>query len=280
MSFELVHNAYGKSHVRLTRVTRRDDRHDLQELTVDIQLEGDFAASYLTGDNSRVVATDSMKNTVYVLAGQQPFADLEAFGQVLAEHFVKEYAQVSSASVHLVQHPWQRMTFAGREHPYAFVGGSGEKRVCTVAVTAHSKRIEAGFTDLRVLKTTDSAFIGFIRDRYTTLAEASDRIFATAVNATWRYRTAPPSWDSSFQRIRETLLRVFAAHKSLAVQQTLHAMGSAALEECAEIDEITLQMPNLHRIPFNLQPFGLENRSDIFVPTDEPYGLITGTLRR
>src|SRR5438034_1191684 len=94
MSAVLAHNSYGKSQVRLTRVTRHDDRHDIKEVGVAIKLEGDFAASYFQGDNSRVVATDTMKNTVYVLARQHGLADIESFGQLLVGHFLKEYPQV------------------------------------------------------------------------------------------------------------------------------------------------------------------------------------------
>src|SRR5262245_15494487 len=228
MSAVLTSNAYGKSQVRLTRVSRHADRHELKQLSIDIQLEGDFDACYLQGDNCSVIATDSMKNTVYALARQQPLTDIEGFGQALARHFLNTYSHVRSAVVRLSEQPWQRIVVDGREHPHAFVGGSSERYVCTVTLGRPSLRVESGLDGLLLLKTTDSAFKGFLRDQYTTLAEVEERIFATELTARWLY-TGPADWVCCHQLIRQTLLTAFARHKSLSVQQTLHAMGAAAL---------------------------------------------------
>lgn len=280
MSAVLTHNAYGKSQVRLTKVTRHPDRHDLKEWCIAVQLEGDFSASYVQGDNSRIVATDTMKNIVYALAHKHVLTALESFGQALARHFLEHYPQVSTATISLVEQPWQRLPIDGREHPHTFLGGGSEKRTSVVTLTRQSLRIESGLDDLALLKTTDSAFAGFLRDAYTTLPETDDRLFATVLSATWLYGAVPADWDGCHQRIRQAMLEVFARHKSLAVQQTLYAMGAAALEACRQIEEINLRMPNQHRLLVNLQPFGLENNNEIFVATEEPYGVITGTLRR
>jgi urate oxidase len=280
MSAVLAYNTYGKSQVRLTRVTRHADRHDLKELSVAIQLEGDFAASYTAGDNSRVVATDTMKNTVYILAKQLGVASVERFGQALAGHFLQEYPQVAQATIELEEHLWQRIAAGGREHPHAFVGGGSEKRTCTVVGSRDGVKFESGLDGLLVLKTTDSAFTGFVRDRYTTLPETNDRIFATMVSATWACDPAPADWDANHRLVRQTLLDGFARHPSLGVQHTLFAMGEAALAASSELREIRLQMPNKHRILVNLQPFGLDNKNEVFVATDEPFGLISGTVRR
>jgi urate oxidase len=274
MSATLTHNAYGKSQVRLTRVTRHADRHDLTELSVAIQLEGDFARSYLDGDNSQVVATDTMKNTVYVLAKTHGVADLEGFGVALARHFLQEYPQVTRAAIELDEQLWQRI------HPHAFVGGGSEKRTCVVTGTHEGCRVESGLGGLLVLKTTDSGFAGFVRDRYTTLPETNDRLFATLIAAAWTYTSALAEWDACHRMIRGALLDAFATHQSMSVQQTLYAMGEAALEACPQIEQIRLEMPNKHRILVNLQPFGLDNNNEVFVVTDEPFGLISGTVRR
>lgn len=280
MTAVLSHHAYGKCRVRLTKVTRRADRHDLKELTIDLRLEGDFGSAYTHGDNSHIIATDSMKNSVYVLAREHPLTDLESFGQHLADFFLTHYAQVALVHVRLAEQPWRRITVAGQEHPHAFLGGGAEQRTCTVNATRRERRIEAGLDNLLILKTTDSGFRGFVRDRYTTLPDTDDRIFATILTADWQYRDTTADWNRCYQLIRQTLLEVFARHPSLSVQQTLHAMGAAALDVCATIEEITLTMPNQHRLLVNLQPFGLDNPNEIFVPTAEPFGLITGTLRR
>jgi len=280
MSSTLTHNAYGKSGVRLTKVTRHGNRQEFKELTVNVQLEGDFALSYTEGDNSKVVATDSMKNTVYVLAAEHPLTDIESFGQTLAKHFIDKYSQVEGSSVHIVEHLWRRINFGGKPHDHSFVSAGDEKRTCTVHATRDKVVIEAGIENLVVAKTTDSKFSGFVRDEYTTLADAEDRIFATALEVSWTYSSPPADFNKTYETVRNTLLEVFANHLSLAVQQTLNAMGEAVLKAIAEIDEITITMPNQHRIAFNLAPLGKENKSEIFYAIDEPFGLITGTLKR
>jgi urate oxidase len=280
MSAVLTHHAYGKSQIRLTKVLRHAGRHELKELCIDIQLTGDFAASYTRGDNSRIVATDTMKNTVYVLAKDHPLTDIESFGQALAEHFLTTYPHVATAAIHLVEQPWQRLIVHGEAHPHAFIGGGGERRTSIVTLTRQCLRIESGFEGLALLKTTDSSFTRFIRDPYTTLPETEDRIFATLLTAGWLHGEPPVDWNQTYQLIRQTLVEVFAAHKSLSVQHTLHAMGAAALDACRSIEQISLQMPNRHHLLVNLQPFGLANNNEVFVATDEPFGLISATLGR
>lgn len=280
MSVALTHHAYGKSHIRLTRVTRHADRHDLKELCVAVQLEGDFAASYLTGDNRSIVATDTMKNIVYILAKKHGIGAIESFGEIVARHFVQTYPQVRAATIDLVEHSWRRLIVDGREHPHAFVGGTSEKRLAVVTLTRQGFRVESGLDELSLLKTTDSAFRGFIRDEYATLPETDDRILATMLSARWLWGKTPADWDRANQAVRLALVETFARHRSLSVQQTLHAMGTTALESCSEIEQITLTMPNKHHVLVNLEPFGLDNPNEVFVATDEPYGVITGTLCR
>jgi urate oxidase len=280
MSVVLTHHAYGKSRIRLTRVTRHADRHDLQELCVAVQLEGEFAASYLTGDNRDIVATDSMKNIVYVLAKKHGIGAIESFGETVARHFVQTYAQVRAATIHLAQHSWQRLVVDGRDHPHAFVGGASEKRTAAVTVARQGVRVESGLDGLSLLKTTDSTFTGFVRDQYTTLPETDDRIFATLLSARWFWSKTPADWDRAHRAIRLALVETFARHRSLSVQQTLHAMGTAALEICPEIEQITLTMPNKHHLLVNLLPFGMDNHNEVFVATDEPHGVISATLSR
>lgn len=279
MAVVLTQHAYGKSQVRLTKVTRHANRHDLDEWSVDVQLDGDFAAAYTDGDNRTVVATDTMKNTVYVLARDHDLSSPEAFGRTLAGHFLDTYPQVSAATIRVSVHPWQRIEAGGRPHPHAFVGGGSERRVGTVARTRHGERISAGLDDLLLLKTTDSAFRGFHRDEFTTLPEVDDRIMATVLTADWQYADEV-DWNGCHALIRRVLLEAFAGHRSLGVQHTLYAMGAAALAACPAVEEIALTMPNRHRLLVNLAPLGRDNPNAVFVATDEPFGLISGTLRR
>jgi urate oxidase len=279
---KLLQNSYGKSKVRLTKVTRAAAHHDLAEISVDVELKGDFTDSYTAGDNRKIIATDSMKNTVYVLAKENNFTSIEDFAAILCRHFVSTYAQVHAASAMIHETKWKRIKLEGSDHPHAFVFGGTEMRTCTVNLVRDDRTVilYGGIESLQVLKTSASEFSDFVTDRYRTLKDAKDRIFATTIEAKWNYYPDATDFNQYFTDIRAALLKTFATHHSLAVQQTLLAMGEAALAACPKIDLIDLKMPNQHRIPFNFQPFGLENNNEIFVPTDEPFGLITGTVKR
>jgi urate oxidase len=276
----LTQQSYGKSRIRLTKVTRLADRHDVRELTVEIELEGDFGDSYKIGDNRLVIPTDTMKNVVYALAREHPLESIEDFGAVVANHFLSNHSHVDQATVRLSLQPLERIRVDGREHPHAFCGKTHETRTSTVISSRHGLRIESGLDDLFLLKSTDSAFCGFLRDRYTTLQDASDRILATMLKADWLYTIDATDWNKAHARIRQALLETFARHLSVSVQQTLYAMGEAALDACSEIERITLVMPNQHRILVDLKPFGLENANEVFLAIDEPHGTISGTLQR
>jgi urate oxidase len=274
-------NHYGKSDVRLTKVIRNGKHHELIEFSVDIQLTGDFAESYTHGDNSKVVATDSMKNTVYVLAKEQPFSSPEEFALILAKHFPHTYQQVTAATVAVRQTAWSRIWVDGKPHEHAFVSAGSELHTAIASdVRGKNVTLAGGVADLLVLKTTHSAFKNFVTDRYRTLKDADDRIFATSVTATWDFETTHADFNDVYDRIKTAFLEVFATHMSFAVQETMYEMGRAALAAAPEVIRIAMRLPNKHRIPVNLAPFGLENNNDIFVWTDEPYGDISATLER
>ncbi len=276
----LVQNAYGKSKVRLTKVTRSEDRHIFKEICVDIQLQGDFERTYTVGDNSQVVATDSMKNLVYVLASNHPLEDIESFGKSLAEHILTTYKHVRSVDVRLVEELWHRILVDGKPHAHAFFGAGTEKRVAEIKATQQSIEIKSGIEALKLVKTTDSEFWGFIRDKHTTLPDVKDRIFGTSVSVHWLYLSGNPDFQKAYDTVRNVVLECFATHRSLAVQHTMNEIGQVALARVPDIREISIVMPNEHRIPFNLEPFALENKNEIFITTDQPYGLISATLKR
>jgi urate oxidase len=276
----LVKNAYGKSRVRLTKLTRFEDRHVFKEISVDIELQGDFERTYTVGDNSQVVATDSMKNLVYVLASQHSLDTIESFGKSMAEHILKTYKHVSSVNVRLVEELWQRIVVNGKAHAHSFYGAGAEKRIAEVDGTHDAIEIKSGIESLKLVKTTDSEFWGFIRDQHTTLSDVKDRIFGTSVSLEWSYQNSDPDYQTAYDTVRNVVLECFATHHSLAVQHTMNEIGQVALARVPDIQEISMVMPNEHRIPFNLQPFNLENKNEIFITTDEPFGLISATLKR
>ena len=280
MSIVLSHSGYGKSEIRLVKVTRRPDRHDLRDLTVDIGLEGEFDASYIAGDNTGLLATDTMRNTVYALAQENSIDPIESFGRRLVDHFLAADPGVKRARVHIVEHPWARLEVGGRPHEHAFERGSGGNRVATVVGDGDEPQIEAGIDDLLVLKTTGSGWEGFLRDRYTSLAETSDRILATIITARWSYRERGIDFGAAWCGVRQTILEAFSDHYSPSVQFTLHHMGKAVLDARSEVERISFSLPNKHHLLYDLARFGLKNENEIFQATDEPYGLIEGTVQR
>jgi urate oxidase len=272
--------AYGKSRVRLVQLTRRNDRHELCDLTVAIRFQGSYDESYTAGDNSAVLPTDTMKNTVYALAATGRVRDAESFGLVLARHFLERNPRLERVRIDITEHAWGRIASGDREHGSAFVRQGPETRTSTIDADRHQMTVEAGVADLVILKSSHSAFAGFPRDEYTTLPETHDRILATSLTATWRYRDLDVSFDTAWRAVHKALLESFAEHHSASVQHTLHAMGQAVIDSVEDVTSIHLVMPNKHHLPVDLARLGLENRNEIFVPTDEPHGLIEGTVTR
>lgn len=276
----LGENSYGKSGIRLVRLVRHADHDELKDLTIAVRFEGAFEAAHASGDNSAILPTDTMKNTVYALAGERAFDEIESFGLRVSRHFLENTPAVTRVEITLSERPWERLVVRDKPHPFAFSRPGEERRMACVTRNRQTASVEAGLEGLTVLKSAHSAFVGFLKDRYTTLPEARDRIFATSVRATWRYRSPEVSFSGVASAVRQTLLEAFADHDSASVQHTLHAMGEAVLARHAEVEWIRLSLPNKHHLPVDLSPFGLENRNEVFVATEEPYGLIEATLRR
>jgi urate oxidase len=275
----LTHAAYGKSAIRLVKLSRRGDRHDLCDLTIAIRFEGDYDDSYTAGDNRAVLPTDTMKNTVYALAAQDPLDQPETFGLTLSRRFLDRNPRLQRVTIDLAEHPWGRIDGAGRETGHSFIRQGHEIRTARVSASRGDTTVEAGIRDALILKSSQSAFADFLRDELTTLPDTNDRILATSLTATWRY-AGPVEFGASWTTVRRQLLDTFASHQSASVQHTLYAMAQAVLDTVLPVASVHLVMPNKHHLPVDLTRFGLENRNEIFVATDEPFGLIEATLER
>ena len=278
MAIKLGANQYGKAETRLVTVRRDGETHHLTDLNVSVALRGGMAASHLVGDNAHVVPTDTQKNTVFAFAREQPVGQIEDFGLRLGRHFVGSFDYITGARVGIEQYAWERIEVAGRPHPHSFRRASDEQRTTAVTVAGDQAWVVSGLTGLVVLKSTGSEFHGYPKDQYTTLPETTDRVLATAVTARWRYQALDVDWAAAFASVRDTLLGTFATTHSLALQQTLYAMGEAVLAGHDEIAEIRLSLPNRHHFVVDLSPFGLDNPNEVFFAADRPYGLIEGTV--
>ncbi|HVF72336.1 MAG TPA: urate oxidase [Chthoniobacterales bacterium] len=277
---KLTGHHYGKARVRVLKIMRDGPVHSLKDLDVAAYLKGDFESSYTSGDNTKVVATDTIKNTVNVLAQQHLGPEIERFGLILAEHFLSRYEQVAEAEVRIAEKAWERLTIDGQPHPHAFKGAGDGRMFAQINCDRTRKTVRSGIRDLVILKSTGSGFENYPKDEFTTLPETSDRILATSFSSTWTFETQPDNYSRANEAIMAAMLKVFANNYSPSAQTTLFQMGEAALAACPEISELDLAMPNKHCLLINLAPFGLENKNELFVPTDEPHGDIRATVVR
>jgi len=271
-------NQYGKAEIRMVAVDRGGPRHEFCDLNVGITLSGDLDEVHLSGENANVVPTDTQKNTVFAFAKEAPVGEIEEFALRLGRHFVASFDPIRRARVHIESARWERIAVDGTPHAHAFVKASDEVRTATAVCEADAEWVLSGLQNLVVLKTTGSAFSGYIKDRYTTLRETTDRILSTAVTARWRHAGVSGDWQASFEAVRTVMLERFASLNSLSLQQTLYAMAKGAIETRPEIAEVRLSMPNRHHFVVDLEPFGLSNNGEIFRVEDRPYGLIEASI--
>ncbi|MCO6046343.1 urate oxidase [Aeoliella sp. ICT_H6.2] len=283
MAAKLAKHTYGKHRVRVSKVRRprkaapKNETHEFVEVSVDVELEGAFDAAYLKGDNRAVVATDTCKNTIYVLAKGDPIDSVESFGVTIAQHFLDEYDHVTACHVTLEERVWKRLL----DSPHSFVASGAMTPTAKVTQSrGEAPQVSAGFEHLLIAKTTETGFADFHQSRYRTLSDTDDRILATDVTAAWDYDGSQVDYLAARQAIVEALLGKFIDHYSRSVQETLYLMGGAALEACDAVTNITLTLPNKHHILADLARFGLENENEVFVVTDEPFGYITATVAR
>jgi urate oxidase len=278
---------YGKAETRVVRVVRDGATHHLKDLNVSVALSGDMDEVHLSGSNANVLPTDTAKNTVFAFAKQYGVESAEQFGIHLARHFVTSQDAIHRARIRIEEYGWERIPTAG-DSAHSFVRTGQETRTTEVAFDGTRWQVVSGLKDLVVMNTTDSEFWGFVRDEYTTLKEAYDRILATEVTARWRFgwsadEQPAPAWEESYEQVRGQLLGAFADTYSLSLQQTLYAMGSRVIEQRAEIAEVRLSLPNKHHFLVDLEPFGLKNdeaEGEVYFAADRPYGLIEGTVLR
>jgi urate oxidase len=274
-------NRYGKSRIRVSRITRLADRHEFNEWTVHVMLHGDFESSYTEADNSKVLPTDTMKNTVYYVARNSKAATIEAFAMELGDYFLDNNRQVTKVSVSIEEKAWHRLMIDGAAEATTFkMGGPELNTAYAVRMKGGEWEVTSGVDGLTILKTTKSAFTGYVKDKLTTLKPATDRILGTAATVEWDFSPGSPDYAEVRNKVLASLLKTFADHNSMSVQHTLYDMGKAALEAAPEIARIHLSLPNLHHLLADLSPFGQDNPNHIFVPIDEPHGTIEATIER
>ncbi|WP_416969887.1 factor-independent urate hydroxylase [Streptomyces sp. 4F14] len=280
----LGQNQYGKAETRVVRIVRDGATHHIKDLNVSVSLSGEMTEVHYSGSNASVLPTDTTKNTVYAFAKEHGIDSAEQFGIDLARHFVTTQETIHQARVRVEEFGWERIANAG-EGEHSFVRTGQETRLAQVTFDGTSWEVVSGLKDLTVLNSTNSEFWGYVKDKYTTLPEAYDRILATDVAARWRFNWSGeegqlPDWQESYEQTKRHILEAFAETYSLSLQQTLYAMGARVVEHRAEIDEIRFSLPNKHHFLVDLKPFGLKNDNEVYFAADRPYGLIEATILR
>ncbi|KAJ7628786.1 hypothetical protein FB45DRAFT_44334 [Roridomyces roridus] len=313
----LSHARYGKDKVRVFRIVREGKWHHIVEYNVQLLLEGDIATSYTEADNSVIVATDSMKNITYYVAKISPHVlNPERFALHLGTHVVSKYAHIHKAFVTVEQLRWSRIPVTGEqgpeEHPHAFFRDGDDKRIVKAEVDASQGKdsivatVTSGISDLLVLKTTESAFNNFVRDKYTTLKEVDDRILSTSIDLSYTFapiKVQKPSdtnleellaptdipagsvWDTTVpSKARKVTLDIFASDNSASVQATLYRMASTIVAQNPGVNSVSYALPNKHYIPVDMSYLGVENivpaQAEVFMPVAAPSGLISATVTR
>jgi urate oxidase len=276
----LIKNRYGKGRVRVMRIHRDGERHEVSQLSLKVMIEGDFAPAYTDADNSTSISTDTVKNVVNVVARQNTGLSTEEFCQILAKKYLDTYSQVASVAVTAHETKWNRLSFAGKPHPHSFVLDGNGKPTVEVTATRERSTLTSGIDGFTFMKSTQSGWERFVKDPYTTLPETNDRMCATSMVASWKWSAKPANYPTTNEKILATLLEVFGTTYSWSVQDSLYRMGEAVLAAVPEIFEISMACPNMHFIPLNLSAFGLDNHNDVFLPTDEPHGQIECTVGR
>ncbi|KAH1038108.1 hypothetical protein J1N35_039851 [Gossypium stocksii] len=291
---------HGKARVRVGRVWRSKDgcRHFMVEWNVNISLLSNCVAAYVRDDNSDIVATDTMKNTVYVKAKEcSEQLSAEEFAILLGKHFTSFYPQVFTAIVKIVEKPWERISVNGQPHEHGFKLGSEKHTTEAIVQKSGVLQLTSGVEGLSLLKTTQSGFEGFIRDKYTALPETRERMLATEVTASWRYSCESVSsipqkslyFNEQYLNVKKALVDTFFGPPergvySASVQSTLLQMAKAVLGRFGDISSVKLKMPNIHFLPVNISSKDhgsiVKFNDDVYLPTDEPHGSIEASLGR
>ena len=282
----LERHQHGKSRVRVARVWRgADGKNVFAEYQVQTTLLSAMEHAYVEGSNEGMTATDTQKNMCYLVAKQlKSPCSVEEYALALGRKFVDEYPLVSTAIIAIEQKPWQRVSVANQPHNHGFATTGCETRTAKVEVhRTGNYEILSGFKDLRLCKTTQSGYEGYLHDQYTLLPDTRERLLASSITCTWRYYSTANSFDEQYEAIKESIIEAFFGHPktgkySPSVQKTLYEMGEAVIDGFPSVDWVLLNMPNLHFNPLN--PVTTKFDNDVYFPTSEPHGTIEAVVRR
>lgn len=276
----LSSHAYGAAGIRLLRVTRRGGRHDLRDLTVAVNVEGDVADAFARGDNELLLPADTLRNTVDALARDESLAEIEQLGLALARHFMAHQPQFTRVRIDLEERPWTRLPVGGRAQGQAFTASTSERRTASVTSNGTQVAVVAGLRDFAIMKTSGAAFEGYLADQFTTLEADPDRVLAVSADASWTYLHDEVTFGVYYQGIRDLLIEAFVQQTSRSAEHTAHEMASIVLSSYADVGDVTVRLRQRSLPLVELAPFGLDNPHVLFRPEDTPQLTAEVTLSR
>ena len=272
-------NYYGKGDVSVYRLNRDGttpaDQSPVFGANVLMLIYGDaFWPTYTTGDNTGIIATDSMKNFIQRETLNFAGYDLEGYCQFIAATFLATYPQVEGIQV------------SAEELPYATLGGgaafapSGPERATARVEVARGRLVEAvsGIRGFKLLRLGGSAFKGFVRDQYTSLHDMLNRPLHLWIDLEWRYTDPAAAWGGgqSVARARHIVRDVFESFESGSIQQLIYRIGTRMLDEDPALADVHLEANN------RTWDTIAERGDELGVYTDArpPYGCLGLTLKR
>jgi urate oxidase len=264
-------NYYGKADVIVYRLHRDGAQPPVLGAAVTMLLYGDaFWPTYATGDNTNLVATDSMKNFIQRETLNFEGADLESLCRFLAEKFLRTYPQTEGIQLSAIEIPYAAL--AGGN--VAFAPSGPDRALASIEMRRGGETVEmrSGIHGFKLLRLGGSAFTGFVRDQYTTLPEILNRPLHMWLDLEWTC-AVPMSLSAPVRRL---VHQVFHEFESGSIQQVIYQMGTRMLAELPEIAEVRLEANNRTWD-------AVEERGDtlgVYTDPRPPYGVLGLTLKR
>jgi urate oxidase/2-oxo-4-hydroxy-4-carboxy-5-ureidoimidazoline decarboxylase len=264
---------YGKGDVTVYRLHRDPGQGAVFGANVMILIYGDaFWPTYTEGDNTSLVATDSMKNFIQRETMNFTGDDLESYCRFMAEKFMNKYPQAEGAQVTATELPYSALA----KSSVAFAPAGPERAWSRIEITRQGVAEQrSGISGFRLLRLNGSAFQGFVRDEYTTLPDIANRPLHMWLDLNWTGTTRDNPVPIA-NEVRTLVHDVFNGFESGSIQQIIYRIGTKMLAEIPSLNEVNLEANN------RTWDTVAEQGDSVGVYTDPrpPYGCLGLSLRR
>jgi len=275
---------YGKGDVIAYRLHREGNEPEGQNpvfgANVLLLIYGDaFWPTYTTGDNTNLIATDSMKNFIQRETMNFTGNDLESYCRFLAEKFLTTYPQAEGAQVTATEIPYAPLVRQALACPPVFIPAGPDRAYARLELAREGPiEIRSGIQGFKLLRLGGSAFYGFVRDQYTTLPEIKNRPLHMWLDLEWSYSTPEAAFSKGAitAEVRQLVHEVFAGFESGSIQQIIYQTGRKMLHDIPAIEEIHLEANNRTWDTIAEQGESL----GVYTDARPPYGCLGLTLRR